>query len=261
MNHIDMAVEPGSLTVDAYDTIRALLTQLRDDDRDGGTLARVLHLFPPFRDPDGATGFRVTGPLAKVTRRDVAPGRDDGPDRVEVGDTLTDLTKLGYVECRDLLDEASAVSYLDQGRYLTAVRVLRAFYVTTVHYHWTGRHLGRADQWDVVGRTGIVWPGTYLLGQVGDYHLRDVGLVYAGPLNLDTDALALAWHDTMNVFTCHAVCDNCHADWYGQDGSWRFHAHRATADLDFGDAARIQNNTIRCPEPRCATGRVRFTLS
>ncbi|MGF7237596.1 MAG: hypothetical protein ACQSGP_21925 [Frankia sp.] len=261
MTVIDVAVSPGSLTIVACDTVRTLLTQLGDDDRDGGPLARVLQLFAPFRDRDCVTCFRVTGPLAKLARRDVAPDRDDGSDRVGNGDAVADLTMLGYVECRDLLDEISTASYLDEGRCLTVVRVLRAFSVCTVHYHWTGCSRGPADQWEIVGRTGIVWPGTYLRGQVGDYYLRDVGVVYAGPLDLDTDPLAAAVHAATNVFTCHAVCDGCHADWYGKDGSSRFHADHASADFDFADGRRIHNNTIQCPEPLCVTGRVRFTIS
>ncbi|MBE3206695.1 MULTISPECIES: hypothetical protein [Parafrankia] len=190
----------------------------------------------------------------------MAPETVDGPAHLDDADGLRGLEKLGYLTVHDLAYETSSASYLDEGRSLTAIRVLRPFHTVGVVYRWRRALIGPADEWDIVTQPGVIWPGVYVHGAVGDYRSRDVGLVYAGPPELDTDALIYAIREDSDVFTCHAVCDRCGADWYAHDGSWIFRAIRAHADFDYSDARRHDGTTVMCPEPLCVAGRVGFVV-
>jgi len=117
-----------------------------------------------------------------------------------------------------------------------------------------------ADARDIVSRSEVIWPGVYVHGTVGDYQRRHVGVVYAGPTDLDTDALIDAIRTESDVCTCHASCDTCDADWYAHDGSRTFDANRAHTSFDFDSARRPNRNTVVCPEPLCVSGRAGFTV-
>ncbi|WP_322750980.1 MULTISPECIES: hypothetical protein [unclassified Frankia] len=249
----------GSISVDATDTVRAILDSVRE--ADAPALATILRRAARPGSVDTATSVYVADAFTKIRRGDVGPRSVDGPDCLEETDTLRELEKLGYLEFDDLAYETSDDTYLDEGRALTALRVLRPFCVVTVVYRWTRGQLGPADQWDIVNHSGVVWPGTYVQGTVGDFRQRDVGVVYAGPLDgVDTDALRYAIREGSDVYTCHAVCDSCDSDWYAADGSWAFRRNTAAHDFDFDDARRITNGTIMCPEPLSLSGRVGFTV-
>ncbi|MEX5635568.1 hypothetical protein [Parafrankia sp. FMc2] len=246
------------LSVDAQDTVTEILNRFRV--ADAPALANVLRMTNRPGGYDGDTGLYIADALTKIDREDVAPETVDGPAYLDDTDGLRELEKLGYLTVHDLAYETSSASYLDEGRSLTAIRVVRPFHTAGVVYRWRRALTGPADEWDIVTRPGVVWPGVYVHGAVGDYRSRDVGLVYAGPPELDTDTLIYAIREDSDVFTCHAVCDRCGADWYAADGSWTFRANRAHTDFDFDDARRHHGTTVMCPEPLCVDGRVSFTV-
>lgn len=252
-------VDSGSICVDATDTVRAVLDSLAV--ADAPALEKILHQNPGRGSFDTATDFYVADAFTKVCHADVGPNSIDGPESLDETDPVRELEKLGYLEVDDLVYETSDNTYLDEGRSVTALRVLRPFDVVTVVYRWTRGQLGPADQWDVVNHSGVVWPGVYLLGAVGDYQQRDVGVVYAGPVDgFDVDGMRYAVREESDVSTCHAVCGRCGSDWYADDGSWLFGRHTATRDFDFGVARRVADDTVMCPEPLCLSGRVAFTV-
>ncbi|ONH25187.1 hypothetical protein [Pseudofrankia asymbiotica] len=255
---VETRVDRHELSVDAQDTVTKILSSVRV--ADAPALATVLQMIrqPGGHDPD--TSLFVADALTKIDHGDVSPADADGPVCLAIADGMRELERLGYLTVHDLADETSSASYLDEGRSLTAIRVLRPFHTVGVVYRWRRALLGPPDSWDIVTRPGVIWPGVYVRGAVGDYRLRDVGLVYAGPPELDTDALIYAIRDESDVFTCHAVCDSCGADWYADDGSWIFRANRAHADFDYNDARRHDGTTVMCPEPLCVSGRVSFTV-
>ncbi len=256
--NVETRVAYHELSVDAQDTVTEILNSVRI--ADAPALASVLRLTDRPGGYDADTSLYVADALTKIGWEDVAPGTVDGPAHLDNAEGLRELEKLGYLTVHDLAYETSGSSYLDEGRSLTAIRVLRPFHTVGVVYRWRRALIGPADQWDIVTRPGMVWPGVYVHGAVGDYRSRDVGLVYAGPPELDTDALIYTIREDSDVFTCHAVCDRCGADWYADGGSWIFRANRGHVDFDFGDARRHDGNTVMCPEPLCVSGRVGFTV-
>ena len=256
-------VDRHTLSVDARDTVTEILNSVRV--ADAPALTSVLRLTRQSGAYDTDTSLFVADALTKIGHEDVSPADADGPVCLAVADGMRELEKLGYLTVHDLADETSTGRYLDEGRILTAIRVHRAFHTVEVVYRWRRYRwrrplIGQADGWDIVNDPGVVWPGMYVHGTVGDYRSRDVGVVYAGPPNLDTDALIYAIRDESDVSTCHAVCDTCGADWYAHDGSWTFRADRAHADFAFGDARRHDGATVPCPEPLRVAGRVAFTV-
>ena len=251
-------VDRHELSVDAQDTVTEILNSVKV--ADAPALATVLRMTNRPGGYDGDTSLYVADALTKIGREDVAPGTVDGPAYLDDADGFRELEKLGYLTVHDLAYETASASYLDEGRSLTAIRVRQPFHTVGVVYRWRRALIGPADEWDIVTRPGVVWPGVYVHGAVGDYRSRDVGLVYAGPPERDTDALIYAIRDESDVFTCHAVCDRCGADWYAADGSWIFRANRAYADFDYSDARRHDGTTVMCPEPLCVDGRVSFTV-
>jgi len=248
---VETRVNQHELSINAQDSVLEILDSLRE--AEAPALARRTG-------HHGNTTLYVTDALTRIGSADLAPHNPDGPDVLEPADQPRQLEQLGYLTLHDLIDDTSTGSYLDEGRRLTAIRVLRPFHCVEVHYRWRHALIGPADEWTILARSGVIWPGLYVHGVVGDFATRDVGLVYAGPVDLDTDAMIYGILEEFSVHRCHARCDRCGADWYADSGDWTFHAHRAHGDFDYATARRHHQNTVMCPEPLCLSGRVSFTV-
>ncbi|GAA1748640.1 hypothetical protein [Streptomonospora arabica] len=267
MTIMDVDVARYSLTVDARETLSAVLAS--GNARRGAKLDRILQA--SLCGVGTADAAFAVAPFVRVDDDDFRPGPDAGDDWPDVADrdesgVLAAMERAGLVETFDVFSEGVGTSYLNEGRVLTAVRVLRPFAVVTVAYRWTGARLGYADRWTITDRTPVVGTGTYLVGMVGDF-----AMTYVGATGLDatgdepgmSDDLLFMWLVEQEGFlasTCLAGCDACGGRWEADGGSWHFQPEYASdADaFDFDDTEDHDGDTVACP--CCATGRVGFLV-
>jgi hypothetical protein len=275
-----VAVSEYRLTVDAAETVRAVLDT--GHRRRGQRLAAALAF--ASRDSE-ATAVYPAPPFIPLDLDQLDPARCVLPD-IAAGspcDVVRRLATAGYLTTHHVWRDTSGQTYADDGRTLTAIRVLRAFALARVEYHRTDpRSLGNADRWAVTERTPVVGRGWYLLGEIGDHRSDLVGATGlhtwdADPaLHPDTAAELLTYRvaeiEGFPASTCLAGCARCGARWTAEQGSWHFHpdpeldtptnhADRPAvmpAAFDFDDAADFDDNAIRCPH--CGLGRVGFTV-
>ncbi|GAA3744540.1 hypothetical protein [Salinactinospora qingdaonensis] len=264
MTLLDVDVSRYSLTVDARDTIRAVLDS--GDGERGSRFDEIMHVASC-----GEAAFAVP-PSASVDRGDFRPGLPDDDDWPEIGDrhelaVLRNMERAGLAETYDLFSETIGESYLDEGRVLTVVRVLCPFTIVSVRYGWSGVLGAYADRWEITERTHTVQAGTYLVGHVGDF-----GMTYVGATGIDaacegaddiTDDVLFMWLVEQEGFlasSCLAGCDSCQGRWIAEAGSWHFRPDcaRDVDDFDFDAIDDVDGATIACPA--CVTGRVGFLV-
>lgn len=264
MTLAEVSVSRFSLTVDAFDTIRAVL------DSGNTPWGRRLHDALILATTEEAA--YADAPYVPIGPESFCPGmpkRGDLPDVADrsVGDVLRKLESSGFVSPYALWSETSGQAYLSNGRTVTAVRVLRPFALVGVRYSFSptvyrdvARHgYAYADRWEITDRTYIVPAGWYVMGEVGDYVLSLVGVTGIAPSNgahPDDVAEHLAYWvsdiDGFGAAHCGAGCDACGGRWLAESGSWHF-APDDDAHDDFDEP-----NTIACPS--CGTGRVGFLI-
>jgi hypothetical protein len=264
MSPLEVTVEQYALSVDAADTVRAVL-ETTDTDR-GDLLAAALRLaasaaavyVTDLNEVVASGGLPPSAPSAQVSASTV-----DG--------VLAELASSGAVGVHHLWAETSTDAYLSEGRRFTAVWVRRPFVAVRVE-HAPGLP-ARWEGWRIAERTRIVPAGWYLLGEVGDVVTRLVG---AGMLHLpesgDADAAAVAEGlagrlvetDGFGASRCDAGCRACGARWYAESGSWHF-TPDSSRDTDvpaweFDDAEDFRDDgTIACPA--CGSGRAGFLIT
>jgi hypothetical protein len=269
MSPLQVTVEQYTLSVDAADTVRAVLETT--DTAQGDRLVATLH-----RLADSTAPLHVTDPNGLVAHRGLPPTRPPGqepPPQVSastVDDALAELARVGAVSVYPVWTETSTEAYLSEGRRFTLIQVLRPLVLIRTE-HTPDLHPSGQD-WRIAERTRTVPTGWYLLGETGDITSRIIG---AGMLDIpqpdhDTDAHAIAEAltyklvetDGFGASRCDATCRTCHTRWYAESGSWHFtpdHDQNASA-WDYDDADDFHDDgTITCPA--CRDGRVGFTVS
>ncbi len=269
MSPLEVTVEQYTLSVDAADTVRAVL-ETTDTGR-GDRLAAALHLVANSPSPLYATDLNEL-----VARRGLPPSTPRGPEpppqvsASTVDGALAELARIGAVSVHPLWAETSTEAYLSEGRRFTLVRVLRPLvlirieHAADLHPAWQG--------WRIAARTRIVPAGWYLLGEVGDVGSRLIG---AGRLDIpepdgDLDAAAvvegltykLVETDGFGASRCDAGCRACRTRWYAESGSWHFtpDSTEGAPAWDYDDADDFHDDgTIACPA--CGNGRVGFLVT
>jgi hypothetical protein len=272
MTLVEVSFSRFSLTVDAFDTIRAVLES-------GNTpWGRRLHDALIFATTE-ETAYAVA-PYVPVRPESFCPGAPERgalPDVADwsVGDVLRKLESSGFVSTHTIWSETSGQAYLSDGRTVTAVHVLRPFALLGVHYSFSYtmyRDIARhgyvyADQWKITDRTYIVPAGWYVMGEIGDYSRSLVGVTgIAARDDAHPDDIAehLAYWvseiDGFGAAHCGAGCDACGGQWLAESGSWHFTPDDDTNDgWDFDNADDFdERHTIACPS--CGTGRVGFLI-
>ncbi|MGO1053249.1 hypothetical protein [Crossiella sp. CA198] len=228
-----------------------------------------------------AAAYAVTPytPVPMADLRPDVPPRADRPDiaACDAAGVLHALARTGLAEVRTVWSEPYTDAYLNTGRRLLAVHVLRPFVVLGVRY-WHSRealdHLARtghaySDQWELTERSHIVPAGWYLVGLVGDLFFTLVG---AAAMNVDPDEhpdvvaerLGLRALDTegFGAEHCQAECAACGSRWGAGSGSWLFRPEGDTTarGWDFDTLGEVSDNgTVPCPH--CKTGQVGFCIS
>jgi hypothetical protein len=269
MSPLHVTVEQYTLSIDAADTVRAVLQAT--DTAHGDRIAAALHLLAESTAP-----LYVADLNELVAHRGLPPAPPPGqepPPPVSastVDDALAELARVGAVTVHPVWTETSTEAYLSEGRRFTLVQVLRPLVLIRTEHApnlnpaWHG--------WRIAERTSTVPAGWYLLGETGDITSQLIG---AGKLHIpepdhDTDAQALAEAltyklvetDGFGASRCDARCNTCHTRWYAESGSWHFTpdtTHSAPAwDYDHADGFH-DDGTITCPA--CRTGRVGFTVT
>jgi hypothetical protein len=266
---MDVSVERYSLTICARDTVNSLL-----DCADHGRGARLDDALSSACEYRGTAAYAVT-PFMRVERDHFRPDAEDVWPSVggrDEADVLHNLAKAGVVELDTVWRDTDGDSYLDEGRIITAVRVLRPFAVVQVAYRWDpGSIRYYADHWEITGRTRVVGMGTYVVGEIGDFRMSYVGAasidsarVNERGTDLDTLTCWAVEQQDFDASHCEAGCDDCGARWSAECGSWHFRPHdfdgpAEVAAFDYDDAEdHDMNDTIACPH--CHTGRAGFMV-
>lgn len=259
---LETSVSRYSLTVDASDTITVMV-----DNADNPWGRR---LYDALTFATGANSAYAVAPYASVSLDDVRPDAPDRPDMPDVGDrsvprVLNKLQAAGYLTASTVVYETSSETYLSDGRFVTAVQVLRPFALVGVEYRFSREANSRAiqhghayaDQWDITDRSYIVPAGWYLVGEVGD-HVTDL----VGVAGMDDDPDGRVFElEGFGAAHCAAGCQSCDARWMAYADSWHFAADDCDADAwDFEDADDFDEttNTVACPA--CGIGRVGFDI-
>jgi hypothetical protein len=288
------SVEQYTLELDADETVHAVLDAgLRGDDAQA--LAAVLHAAT-----DGPPVFAAAAEII------AGAGGDSGIDAAAfmpvsastVDGVLAALAAGGLVVARSVWQERPGQAYLSDGRFFTAVRVLRPFILFTRgdDGRWIrfpadpGRQeedlaapstaADTAPQPDQAqahpgARVGVVPAGWYLVAEVGDLWPSLVGVtgVDASTVLWSVDVTCpgavaerltswLAELEGFGASRCDARCDGCDGRWYAEAGSWHFTPDPEVDGVvwDFDDADGFEpDGTICCPDCRC--GRVGFSIT
>ncbi|GAA2778897.1 hypothetical protein [Crossiella cryophila] len=267
-------VSDYSLNVDAEETIRAVLAAA---DRPWGRRLNDALLLAGSE----ATAYAVApyAPVPVAALRPDVPPRADRPDiaACDAAGVLRALAGTGLAEVRTVWSEPYTDAYLNTGRQLLAVHVLRPFVVLGMRYWHSREALDRlarhgyvySDRWEVTERSHIVPAGWYLVGLVGEFLFTLVG---AAAVAFDSDEhpdavaerLALRALDTegFGAAHCMAECRACGSRWCAESGSWLFRPEGDTdaRGWDFDTIGEV-SDTGTVPCPHCKTGQVGFCVS
>lgn len=263
MTMLEACVSQFSLTVDATDTIQALV------DSSDHPWGRRLHDALKFA--TYAECVYAVEPHARVELVDFRPDAPKYPDVADrsVSGVLGELQAAGYVDTCDVLQEDAGQTYLSEGRTVTAVHVVRPFALVGVDYRFSREANSRAiryghayaDRWEITERAYTVPAGWYLVGETGDFTAALVGV--AGIMGDSDDLLCSLFEiEGFGASTCLAGCGSCGTRWSAESGTCHFRPDDCDADAwDFDDAADVddESGTVACPA--CATGRVGFSIS
>ncbi|WP_148309628.1 hypothetical protein [Kutzneria albida] len=240
-----VSVAPFSLTVSAVDTLRVVL--------EGGDTARgqLLHDALTFATSEH-TAHPVAGdaPVRPQFPRVAADGSVVDVARLDAQDVVTALVDTGYLTARPVWSEPSHDAYLDQGRTVLVIHVLRQFTLTTTTVS------GQRD------RTVVTPVGWYLLALVGDHTSSLVGATGVDFEDAEAAGNWLVEQEEFGAAHCAAGCDCCGNRWQAEAGEGTFTPDEGDATLvwHFDDAKDVdeERNTIACPA--CGIGRVGFDI-
>jgi hypothetical protein len=260
---MNVTVDQYKISADAADTVRSVLGNI-------GDTARGRRLSDAMRDMRQSQVTAYIVPAWETIRpEDYLPENPRFDSADPYGSEVQSLVEAGFAESFDILHEDSSSTYLDEGRVMTGVRVLRDFVIQHVNYTWSADanfRLARyghsyADGWSLGYRSAIVKAGVYVIGETGDFRMDLVGASFLGE-DCDPESLFYTIMEDED-FGASRASAGCSADeghrWDAESGSWHFsgeYADGSAPDFDFDDADDFDaDETFACPVEGCS-GRV-----